>query len=196
MRDDVWVRYKREHGPLLHGPLTSAKNPKDAPMTTPSPIARRDFLRLTGIAAGSLAVAPAFAAAEGIERGAPQPHGSPGNGCQRLPVVPFSPERLGGAFHQLHFRCRGGVHGPHRAQACPPVRRPASDHEPDLGRDHRGARQATGSRHRAVPPRRTAGRGRHPQRRPPCGTRPEVAGGVRPLLGLAGRAAFPLRPRA
>ena len=35
-------------------------------MTTPSPIARRDFLRLTGIAAGSLAVAPAFAAAEGI----------------------------------------------------------------------------------------------------------------------------------
>ena len=34
-------------------------------MTTPSPIARRDFLRLTGIAAGSLAVAPAFAAAEG-----------------------------------------------------------------------------------------------------------------------------------
>ena len=36
-------------------------------MTTPSPIARRDFLRLTGIAAGSLAVTPAFAAAtEGI----------------------------------------------------------------------------------------------------------------------------------
>ena len=35
-------------------------------MTTP-PIARRDFLRLTGVAAGSLAVAPAFAAAtEGI----------------------------------------------------------------------------------------------------------------------------------
>ena len=30
------------------------------------PIARRDFLRLTGIAAGSLAVAPAYAAAEGL----------------------------------------------------------------------------------------------------------------------------------
>jgi hypothetical protein len=33
-------------------------------MTSPFPIARRDFLRLTGIAAGSLAVAPAFAATE------------------------------------------------------------------------------------------------------------------------------------
>jgi len=31
-------------------------------MTTPSPIARREFLRLAGFAAGSLAVAPAFAA--------------------------------------------------------------------------------------------------------------------------------------
>ncbi len=38
-------------------------------MTTPSLIARRDFLRLTGIAAGSLAVAPAFpAATEGFSK--------------------------------------------------------------------------------------------------------------------------------
>ena len=33
-------------------------------MTTSPPIARRDFLRLTGLAAGSLAVTPAFSAAE------------------------------------------------------------------------------------------------------------------------------------
>jgi hypothetical protein len=33
-------------------------------MTPPSPIARRDFLRFAGVAVGSLAVAPAFSAAE------------------------------------------------------------------------------------------------------------------------------------
>jgi hypothetical protein len=43
----------------------NAKNPKDARMIPQSPIARRDFLRLTGIAAGSLAVTPAFAASAG-----------------------------------------------------------------------------------------------------------------------------------
>ena len=35
-------------------------------MIAPSPIARRDFLRMTGIAAGSLAITPVLAAAEGL----------------------------------------------------------------------------------------------------------------------------------
>ena len=147
--------------------LVAARNQEDLPHDPPVPDCPTRLPAADRHCCRQFGRHPGLCRRRRLQRGAPQPHGSPGNGCQCLPVVPFSPEQLGGAFHQLHFRRRGGLHGAHRAQACPPVRCPASDHEPDLGRDHRGARQATGSRHRAVPPRRTAGRGRHPQRRPP-----------------------------
>ena len=54
-------------------------------MTTPSPMARRDFLRLAGIAAGSLAVTPAFSAAEGfpaVPRGRTDRLATGANVCQ------------------------------------------------------------------------------------------------------------------
>ena len=48
--------------PRLILPTFRDRHSVNPPMTTPFPIRRRDFLRFTGIAAGSLVVAPGFAA--------------------------------------------------------------------------------------------------------------------------------------
>ena len=164
-------------------------------MIAPSPIARRDFLRMTGIAAGSLAITPVLAAAEGLSevpRSRTDRLATGANVCQwfRFP-------RSNSAEHftdyisaaEADYMSQIGLKHVRLCVAPRVIMNPASgDVIEERGKQLDSAIERF---HRAG----LAGRGRYPQRRPPRRTRSEVARGVRPLLGLAGRKIVPFRPR-